>query len=242
MDLIYVSSVAVVFRYSVPLLSHRISSFLPNQKVNAYLKLLLASWATGFAFLRLCFSHDVTLFRSFHLNTFLAFCGPKDTILEEISDFFSGETFVEKKQVGYWNPPPLLGERIGCKVEMHEYFTRASLSSVSRKTLGQPWGIKNRTGWAVGTEALILELLRWKCMGPVISGSFRNEPALLLLGPASRPCSSGSSCSLSASTRPPTGPLQLQVFFPFLSFWPKNPRCLRWVFCYFWHYCVLGGM
>lgn len=38
MDLIYVSLVTVFFRYSVPLLPHIISSLLPNQEVNAFLK------------------------------------------------------------------------------------------------------------------------------------------------------------------------------------------------------------
>lgn len=57
---------------------------------------------TGFAFLELCFSYEDTLFRSFHLNTFIDFGGSKDTELDnEVSDVISGETFAGKKQVGH---------------------------------------------------------------------------------------------------------------------------------------------
>ena len=57
--LFYVSSGAVLCRYSV---LHRISAFLPSQEMNHHLKLLHASWVTGFAFLRLCFRHHMYIF------------------------------------------------------------------------------------------------------------------------------------------------------------------------------------
>lgn len=108
--------------------------------------------------------------------------------------------------------------------------------SISGKTLGEnKRGLTELWVW----KAWFLELLRWKYMGPVIFGSFRNlGPALLLLGPATRPRSSGSTCRFSTSQRPPTDSLQLQVFL--FYFWPKNFGCLKWVFYNFWHYCTSG--
>lgn len=145
----------ISFRYSGPLLPHIIPSLLWNQEVNAYLKWLHANWMTQFALLELCFSHHVTLFRSFH---FIAFCGSKDTVLDRgILDVVSGETFTEEKQAGHWhqhpspNPlylPPLhqpncLQRWQGIRWrEIHEYVTWVSPRSVSWKTLGQPWGRK----------------------------------------------------------------------------------------------------
>lgn len=56
---------------------------------------------TEFAFLRLCFSHCVSLFRALHLNVFIAFCGSIDTTSDkEISDVVSAEIFAEEKHVG----------------------------------------------------------------------------------------------------------------------------------------------
>lgn len=96
--LFYVSSGAILLRY---LVLHRISSFLPSREMNHPLKLLHASWVTGFAFLRLCFRHHMYIFfspRSLHLNTFIAFCGSIDSTPDKkILDIVIGDKFAEEK-------------------------------------------------------------------------------------------------------------------------------------------------
>lgn len=70
--------------------------------MNHYLKLLQARRVTGFAFRRLCFSYHVSLPRSLHMNTLIAFSVSKDTTPDkEISDIVSGVIFAEEKQIGH---------------------------------------------------------------------------------------------------------------------------------------------
>lgn len=89
-----------------------------------------------FVFVRPCLSHFVSLFRSVHLNTFIALCGSTDTTFDrEVSHIVSVDIFAEEKSIGLRNLSPLPIEVMGSKVEIHEYFAKASPRSVTWPTL-----------------------------------------------------------------------------------------------------------
>lgn len=225
-----------------PLLPHVISTYFH------YLKLWCASWMTGFAFLRLCFSHHISLLRSLHFNPFTDLCGcargslwPQGHHIWQISNV-SGETLAREKWAGHWHLPPLPTELTGYKEAIPVYVPQASPGQVSGEPLGHPQEKNPGQAELWMLEPWFSELLRWRgqVLFSLVPSKSRACPALR--GPPNRPYSLGFSLLFRYLRR--DHPLFHHTFhqvFPCLSFWPKNLRCLRWVFynCFFFFYLIL---